>query len=216
VAIAVLALWLATEEGATWQRLALLGPLVALTYLLHFFAFVVLALAAFGREAQRLLSDKGQFRSALRRGLVVALPFVLPVAWLARDVLTAPESPAGSYTRARVWKEWIDVVGSLALAPMDGLGTGLNLTGGLVVALLVPMLATLLRPGSVRLRLAPTLVGPAIAVAAGVALAPSCLDGVAWVHVRLPFVLVLILIAGSRWEGLAPRSAPSSWRLSPS
>ena len=60
---------------------------------------------------------------------------------------------------------------------------------------------------AVRLRLAPSLTGPAIAVAVGVALAPSCLNGVAWVHIRLPFVLALILIAGSRWEGLGPRSA---------
>ena len=207
VAITVLALWLATEERPAWQRLLILGPMVALTYLLHFFAFSVLALAAFGRETQRLLSSKGRFREALGRGLMMSLPFALPLAWLVWDVLTAPASPAGNFTRAKVWKEWIDIFGSLALAPMDGLGTGVNATGSLVVALLVAGLVILLRPGAVRLRLAPSLVGPVIAVAVGVALAPSWLNGVAWVHIRLPFVLALILIASSRWEGLGPRPA---------
>lgn len=207
VAVAVLALWLATEERPTWQRLAILGPAVTLVYLFHFFAFVFLAFATFGREAQLLLVRTGPVRTSLRRGLTMSLAFVVPLAWLASSVLAEKASPAGNFTRGKVGYEWLDVFGSLAIARFDDLGTGVNLTGCLVTVALFAMLAILLRPGRVRLRLAPALMGPVIAVAIATVLAPSWLNGVAWVHVRLPFVLVLIVIAGSRWEGLRPRSA---------
>lgn len=59
-AIFVLALWLWSERLTVGQRLALLSPLIAGLYVLHLFAFVFLATAAFGRELQLLIERKGE------------------------------------------------------------------------------------------------------------------------------------------------------------
>ena len=47
--------------------------------------------------------------------------------------------------------------------------------------------------------------GPAIALAIAAVLAPSWLNGVALVSIRVPVVLVAVLIAGTSWRGLSVR-----------
>ncbi|MCU0855957.1 MAG: hypothetical protein MUF63_13890 [Rhodobacteraceae bacterium] len=55
-----LALWLVMEDGPRLRwRGAVFVPVAAALYLMHFFAFALLAIAVFGREVQRALEDGG-------------------------------------------------------------------------------------------------------------------------------------------------------------
>jgi hypothetical protein len=216
IAFLGLALWLGTEGRPSWQRLAVLVPAAAFIYVLHFFAFAFLAFAAFGREVQRLLEARGHRGAQLRQGSLMALPFLLPALWLLIDLATSPPSPSGSLTMMGGARDYVRLLLSITLGPVPAMGPSMTILGLLALAclalLLAFCLACLLFPDRLpkdwaRLSLAPVMIGPLVAVTVAAALAPTHLNGAMVTHVRLPFAVFVMLIAGSRWEGLSRRGA---------
>ena len=201
-----LALWLAME-GERWRRwrLAVFVPLAAMLYLMHLFALVILAVAVFGREAQRALTEEGPL---LRRGLricVAMVPFALPIAWLAFTILTGPDGPGSSRTEFGRLALRLVAFGSPLAAPNTAAFPVLDLLALLGLALLALCLSRIFSAEGPRLRLDPRVKGPAIALAVAAALAPSWINGVAMVHIRVPVLLVVLLLAGTAWQGLSAR-----------
>lgn len=202
-AIFGLTLWLWCEKFGVARRIAILAPVVFVLYLMHFFAFAILAVAAFGREIQRLLAAKQDWKAQLGPSLLLALPFVIPLGWLVFDIFTGPASPAGSYTSFGELFRRIEVFQS----PVDGvtqaLPVFLRLTG-FAILLLLGVLA-LQRVG--KLDIAPQMRGPLIALAAFALVMPMNLNGVAYVHIRFPFVIVALFFAATQWRNLPLRHA---------
>ncbi len=198
-----LALWLATEQRRLGLRLVLfLGYGFAL-YAMHFYAFASLALMACGREVQRLIeTPRGHRLRQFGRGLVMALPFAAPVGWLVWGIATGPASPAGSQTEFGAPFRRIEALMSPAMPSGPWLGWPTDLAARLALLFLAGCLLTLLRPGGPRLGLAPSMRGPLIALGLAALLAPLWLNGVAYSHIRLPFVVAVLLIAGTDWQGL--------------
>lgn len=205
--ILAMALWLWLEDRPLGLRVAILGPVAALLYIMHFFAFAAFAIMAFGREMQ-LLQEASQPRRQLGRGLIMALPFLGPLAWLLHDVLTGGESPAGHETGFGPLMSKLRFLNATFEVPLSQGSFLLNLSGLLGFVALVLCLMTLRRrAGGPRLRLAPTMKGPIIAVAIAALVSPTWLNGVALVHIRLPLVLMLLFLAATRWEGVSKAQA---------
>lgn len=209
-AIAALAAWIGTERRHTGIRLALFLPLAAALYLMHFFAFAALAIAAFGREVQRLAGAGPDWKRQLGRGLLMALPFLLPLVWMVLNTLSA-NSPAGSRTEfGNPWMR-LDVLVSAVSPSGPSFGTMAMTSGDILgvggLALVAICALTLLRRSGPRLRIEPRMVGPVVAVAAVALVAPTWLNGVALVHIRLPVVAILLFLAATRWQGLDRRAA---------
>lgn len=207
LAIAGLALWIGTEGRPPWQRLLLLVPLGSLVYLLHFFAFAFLAVAAFGREVQRLVEARGRRWQQLGEGALLALPFLPPSLWLLSDILFSPPSPVGNYSRFGGWLDLLVALRSVTVGPTVNTLPLPNVLGDVALVAVLALLAPLLLRRGPRLVLAPPMLGPVLALAAGVLLAPSFLNGVALVNIRFPFAFCVVLFAASRWEGLPRRAA---------
>jgi len=202
-----LAGWIAMRDRPVWQRLAAFIPAAFLLYLMHFFAFAALAFMAFGHEVQVLAGTGrgGRLRQAGRMGLL-SLPFLMPLVWQAAVTLGAP-GPAEGRTR---WPDLTERVWAL-LSPFTDLRYMLGSADLGVAALSAGMMAgaaaLLWRRRGARLRLAPAAIGPLAALAVAAALAPSWLNGVALVHLRLPVLVVALFLAGTRWVDLGRREA---------
>lgn len=201
-----LALWLAMEAGR-WRRwrAVVFVPVAAMLYLMHFFALVILAIAVFGREVQRALSQDG---SLVRRGLRLVLgmiPFGLPVVWLAVTILTGPDGPGSSRTEFGGLDHRLAAFGSPLRAPNTTGFPVLEVLAVLGLGLLALCLSRMFSTQGPQLRLHPRVKGPAIALAVAAALAPSWINGVALVHIRIPVLLVVLLLAGTAWQGLSTR-----------
>ncbi len=192
-----LALWIGTERWGNLPRMAAMMILATALFLMHFFGFAILAIAVFGREIQVLLSDGIPTASQLGRLAFRSVPFIVPVAWLTYGILTGPASPMPPLTH-------YGIPATAALGAMSPVYSHvlsapfLDITSALVAVILLVALVELLRRGGL-LRLDRRMVGPAIALGIAALAAPFSLNGVAWVQIRVPVVLVLILIAGSKW-----------------
>lgn len=195
------ALWVATGHWSSVRRLMIFLPLAAGLYLMHLFAFVALALLACGWELRELIGAKGDRGSQFVRRFPMAMPFVLPVAWM----LTHPISEQGSYTSlgslARRLEALISPVSASPLDEAPAMG-GLGQVG--LAVLFLCLVTVFLRSGP-RLVADRKIVVPFLMLLLAAALAPVWLNGVAFVHIRLPFVVLAVLIAGTSWHGLSAR-----------
>lgn len=201
-----LALWLWLEDRR-WRvhRMAVFVPLALMLYLMHLFAFAILAIAVFGRELQRGLSEG---RSLPRLGLLLAielLPFGIPVLWLALTLMSGQDTPGAS----RIGFGSPEVLFWAIVSPLAAPGNlgfsdfnALSLAG---FALLIACLSRMFFDRGTQLLLDPRMKGPVIALAVAAVLAPLCLNGVLFVHIRVPVVLVVLLIAGTSWRGMPVR-----------
>lgn len=207
-AVLGLALWIATERWRLGLRLALFLVCGAALYVMHFYAFASLGLMAFGREAQRVLeAPRGRRLRQFGSGLAMAVPFIVPVGWLVLSILSGPASPAGSQTEFGPWLDRGEALMSATLPLGPDLGWPTDLAARLALVFIAVCLMTLLRPSGARLRLAPVMRGPLVALTLAAVLAPSWLNGVAYSHIRLPFVVVVLAIAASDWQGLSRKQA---------
>ncbi|MEL6609128.1 MAG: hypothetical protein AAFO58_03595 [Pseudomonadota bacterium] len=194
--ILAFALYLHLEDRPLALRVAVFVPIAAILFIMHFFVFAILAVLALGREVQGVVETRRW------TGMAMAVPFLIPLAYLAWSIVGGPENPAGSYT------EWPSLRAILArfITPLYtwvwydahainpiALGT----TAALYLAFL-----TMLIPG-VGLRLAPRMRGPVLALLGVCLISPTWLQGVALIDIRFPFVLMLICIAGSQWAPLS-------------
>jgi len=205
-AIYAFALFLVTEQWKTHRRVLLFAPIAAVLFIMHFFAFAILGAMAFGREAQKLWEarDKG---AALGMGALTALPFLLPLVWLAFDMTTGPENPAGSYTSFGTLAERVQRLMSPLHAYPTDITAEMNGTALLILGGLYALLATLLLPLRGGLSLAPVMRGPVIVLLLLVFLAPDWLSGVALIGIRFAFVFLLVAIAARRPPELSPVAA---------
>jgi hypothetical protein len=186
LAVIVLAGWIYTAGWPRWRRAVLFCVPATLLYLFHLMAFVGYCVAVAGYEIA--VASKTGFRSwrsfatdAMAAGLqaapavVLALsvhvePLVGPVAtrYFAAGKGTAMASPVLFFA-----------------APTD------RIAGGVALLLLILGLLT------DRLRMAPIIWGPFLAVLAVAAVMPNMLHGIYGMDYRLPLMLALLLIAGA-------------------
>lgn len=198
-----LALWLVTERRPLPVRLALFLPFAAVLYLMHLFAFLALAFLAFGCELRKLLDAGQAWPRQLAAGAVMALPFALPVLWM----LAGSISEQGSRTEfggiGRRYEALISPVATLTLGEETAL-PGIGLLG---LLFLVACLLTIRARSGPRLVADRRMVMPFLVLLVASALAPHWLNGVALVQIRLPFITLAVLIAGTAWTELSPRLA---------
>lgn len=206
-AILGLTLWLWSERLPILQRLVILSPFVLLLYLMHFFAFAALAVATFGREVQRIIEARGDWKPTFARAILLAIPYLVPILWLVSDVLFGPESPAGNRTEFGSLQSRIMVFASISAGTYQGLTATLNITGWAIVVAAALLVLTLARPIFAKITVAPQMGGPLIALTIAALLSPAWLNGVAFVHVRFGFIVVALLFAATRWHDLSPAKA---------
>jgi hypothetical protein len=199
-----LALWLHLEER-TRLRFILFVPFAIAIYLLHFFAFAILTVAILGREVQLLLASAGSLRHRVALLILRMAPFAIPVLWLALLLVTSGPSEAPSRTSYGPFHLRIDSI----LSPLGGyvIEQRPEFWLGLAAWLfLFISFATILRRQGTRLVLSSKLYGPVFALAMAALLAPEWLNGVAFVHIRVPTVLFAVLLAGTTWVDLSGRN----------
>lgn len=201
-AIYGLALWLWLEDRPVLLRAAVFLPVAAALFLMHLLGFGILAVAALGREVQRVASACPAWRRQVQHGLVSGLPFALPLAWYLHQTLSRPPGPLGTHTdfgglqhrlRALLSIQWeTPLIEQPLLGPV----------ALIILIVLLLCFATLRRKGGARLKIAPVMKGPVTALLILSLLAPSWINGVALVHIRFPFVVVALALAATQWVDL--------------
>ncbi|MEM1374267.1 MAG: hypothetical protein AAGF78_07795 [Pseudomonadota bacterium] len=193
------ALYYALENHPTWRRFVLFAALTPVLFLMHFFAFAVLGAMAFGREMQKLI-EAHFARDVLRRGAVMAVPFLIPVAWLLYGMAAGPENPAGTHTDFGMLSERLYRLTTPLYTWATDLTAVFNLTGFAILIGLYALFATALFKVRWGLSVAGPMRGPVLVLLVVVFLAPDWLAGVALIDLRFPFVFVLVMIAASRFD----------------
>ena len=202
-AIVGLALWLRLQRSPVLVRLGVFFPFAAVLCLMHFFAFLVLAIAAFGREAQIVITARHGRGRALGVANLMALPFLFPIFGLLYLTLTGPASVAGSTTQFS-WIEFkADLLTAVFAATNADVMPAVNLVGIVGFLGLTLCLLTLFRRKGARLAFSPVMAGPVLAMAVATLLSPTWLNGVALVHIRLPYILLLLLLASTSWRDVS-------------
>ncbi|KIT17040.1 hypothetical protein [Jannaschia aquimarina] len=203
-----LALWLAMEEGrwARW-RMPFFILFAAALYIMHFFAFLILGIAAFGREVQRAANGSGPVKRRIGILLIEGIPFVLPIVVLIVSLVSAPESDASTRTEFGILSDRFRA----AMSPLVQVGetgfSSMTLISAAAIMVIVGCGLRVFAKGHNRLAVAPRMKGPIIALAVASLLAPTWLNGIALVHIRVPVVLIAVLFASTFWIDLRPRSA---------
>ncbi|MGB5869715.1 MAG: hypothetical protein WBH04_05925 [Albidovulum sp.] len=206
-AIFGLALWLHTERKSLGIRLAIFVPFGAVLFFMHLFGFMALAIAAFGRETQKLVNSGASWRQALLSSAAMALPFLLPLGWLIAVTLTGPENVAGSRTEfgplLKVVHAFVSPVTELFFLESFSFWA-LGIFG---FALFIVCFLTVFSKKGPRLVLDQRIKGPFIALLVAALLAPAWLNGVALVHIRLPVIVMALFFAGTGWKNISSRQA---------
>jgi hypothetical protein len=194
LAVIVFAGWIYTAGWPRWRRAVLFCVPTTLLYLFHLMAFAGYCLAVAGYEIA--VASRTGFRSwrsfmveAMAAGLQAAPAVVLALGVHVEPLIghvgthyymlgkgTAMASPVLFFT-----------------APAD------RIAGGLALLLLILGLLT------DRLRMAPVIWGPFLAVLAAAAVMPNVVHGIYGMDYRLPLMLALLLIGG---VGVTERMGP--------
>lgn len=202
-AIYGLALWIATERRPTAVRLLIFLPFAAVLYLMHLFAFMALALLAFARELQELIAAGSNWPRRLPERAAMAVPFLLPILWM----LSGPTGEQGTHTSFGGLDQRIEALRSPVSTRALDEAPFLTSFGHLGLAILILCLLTVFRRSGPRLVAHRQIVVPVLVLALAAAAAPMWLNGVAYVQIRLPFVVLAVLIAGTSWRGVSTRQA---------
>jgi hypothetical protein len=206
-AILGIALWIQSERWILAYRLAAFTVIALCLYVMHFFAFTTLAIAVLGRQVQIIFLQRHALSKIFFESICLALPFLVPVAWLFWGILYGEESLAGNRTSYGGVLERLLVIFTPFFSPFLEDGFLLIITGVVAGMLVLGSLLTLLtRRKGPRMVMAQPLVGPVLALLAASMLAPSWLNGVALVHIRTPLALLAVLIAGTVWIDARNRS----------
>ncbi len=203
-AIFALALWLALEARRNALRIAFFTPIALLLYFMHPLGFAVFMLTAFGRELQRVVASGRGWAKTLLRNAALALPFILPLAIAALQKTQSPENIFGDVTRYGSLSQRLDAVLS-PFSVITGDSPALQVSGYLTLYLFIALLILpRLRKGP-RLKVNEKLIGPLWVLLLASAIIPAFLNGVAYVHIRLPFIGLALFIVATSWAGLKPK-----------
>lgn len=200
-AIYAFALYLASEDWQLRWRFLVFLSIAPILFLMHFFAFAILAALAFGRELQKLIEHRD--RRALTHGLAMAIPFVLPVIWLLIETFTGPESPAGTYSDMGTLNHRLDRMITPLYAYANDLTQDLNMSGFVLLLVIYGILLTTLFKSSFQFAIAPKMRGPVLVLLSLVFLAPEWLSGVAFIGIRFGFAFLIVAIAATRAPALS-------------
>jgi len=200
-----IAFWFALDARPVWMRVIVFGVYSTILIFMHFFAFFIFAVAVFGRELQVLFSQPRGYRVAhLWRNIALALPFLLPLVSMMLQA-ASEENIDGDVTKYGGLITRFSAIFSLVkIVPFDETIAGQS---GLEIAVLLFLFSILLfvfRKNGLRLKVAEKMIGPLLAVLLTCILIPAWIDGVAYVHIRFPFVFVALLVAGTRWQNISP------------
>lgn len=198
-ALVALALWLGLERRSDVLRAAVFVPIAVVVFHMHLLAFMVLAIACFGREAQRARTARRPFKQIVKDFLISGFPFLLTGVVYLIVLTSRPAGELGSVTFFGSWQQRV----RLLLAPIWDHPVQehpeilfASLPGLLFLLICVVFL---FRNNGMRLVLAEKLKGPLIAILIATLLTPSNLNGVALVNIRFPFVVVALFFAGTVW-----------------
>lgn len=207
LALYALAAWIHFEGARPWLRAVLFIPVAFFIYQLHILGFIVLLVSAFGREVHRVFEAGRNWVQHLVRHCISALPFLPPLGLALWGAVTAEPNEYGNITRYGSLSDRIEVL----LSPIDAVSNdgsvALELFGALSLYVLIAAFLTLRKKTGPRLVLASRALGPILALAVLSLAVPSMLDGVAYVQIRFPFVMVVVAIAGTSWHGVTVRQA---------
>ena len=193
LSVLLFALWIAWRDRPQTYRLLIFAVLASGVYLAHVVAFGLLGLLVLTFEAGDLWRRRQQHQEAhLGRLATAALPFG-PGALHFLSVLATSQSAHGS---GMVFGTLGERVAVLLSPTVQFLGTGDLL---LFAVLMAVFLFGVCRRRWFRLH--PAMAPVLLVLAVAAAVAPVKLMGVWLIHFRLPFVLVVLLVAASRWEG---------------
>jgi hypothetical protein len=207
IALYALAAWIHQEETPPVRRAIFFVPAGVVLFELHNLGFVVFLACAFGREVHRLLQSGTDWRGHILRHCVSALPFLLPLGIALSDVVRTAPNEYGDLTRYGSLYDRLYMLTSPVDAVLHDESGALAVSGWLSLTALAVAFLTLRRKTGLRLVVASRAVGPIVALAVLCLAAPAVLDGVGLVHVRFPFVLCVVAIAGTAWREFEPRQA---------
>jgi hypothetical protein len=155
-----------------------------------------------GCELQRVFKAGKAWPKTFLVNIALALPFLIPTALLAYMIATAPPNPAAAPSVFGTFTDRLFVLIS-PLGESSGTGaTTLKPVGALVFGLLLLLFYFGKRRAVPHLHIARQMKGPLFAVLLLCLFIPASINGVDLVHIRFPFVLMIMLIAASRWQGL--------------
>ena len=191
--VLLFALWLAWRERMQAARLLLFAGLASGLYLAHVMAFGLLGLLVLGYEAGDLWRHRKDNAEARLRHLAKALVPFLPATLHFFALTASSQAGHGSGTEFGPLSLRIEAFLSPTDQSLGGADTVLCLvvTGVLAFGLLQRRW----------FRVQPGMVPVLLLLAVLAAVMPMKLMGVYLTHLRLPFILAVLLIAASRWEG---------------
>jgi len=197
LAVALFAVWLLTAGWPRWRRSTLCGTGLAIVFLFHAYAGITYCLLVCGDVLATAIRNRLKPRYTVVLDAAAASAQALPCLMLVAafgasgSFGTAPVTQYGELSRKAATlltpvmfpgPDWLFALMAITLL----LGAALFLTG--------------------RLRLAPALTGPALAIAVAAAAAPSVLLNAWATDMRLPIVFCIVVLAGA-----VPRRAPSPY-----
>lgn len=207
IALYATAAWIHYEGARPWFRAIVFVPVAFAIFELHILGFIVFLVSAFGREVHRLFAAGRQWSQHLLQHYISALPFLFPIGLVFWRTLTATPNAYGDITRYGSLQARFDILLSPFYAVSNDSSVSLEFFGRISLVLLVFAFLTLRKKSGLRLVLAPKALGPILALTVLSIAIPSVLDGVAFVHIRFPFVMVVVAIAGTSWHGADQRQA---------
>lgn len=199
-------LWLLTEDKNLRVRLLAFIPFTFVLYIMHFFAFAALAIAVIGREAQRISTTEKESRILfLRHSLASLVPFFLPALLIiTTQIINGPSEQGNLTTMMTPLQQYEAILSILSQyqAPANFKNFSLLLIFGAPFIILITTLKT-----SIKINIHPSMKGVLTALLVSACCAPFWLNGVAFVNIRLPFLIVALVISSTCWQGLNIRSS---------
>jgi hypothetical protein len=188
LALGLFAVWLLARGWPRWRRAALCGAGLAVVFLFHAYAGITYCLLVAGDVLACAARHRFKPVRVVLLDVVAASCQALPCL-----VLVAAFGASGSFGTAPV-TEFGELSRKAATLLTPVMFPGPN---WLFVALGLTLLIGALLFATRSVRLAPALVGPAVAIAVAAAAAPSVLLNAWATDMRLPIVLCVVVLAGA-------------------
>ena len=195
--------WLACENKSILWRVLAFIPVCLILYFMHVLGLLIFMVAVFGREIQRLIEAGQKWREVMVSNLPLAIPFLIPLAFIYFQML---EVPAGIYQAPTLFGGLYSRL-ELLTSPFSSVTSDQLPKFNIFSSFMIPIFYLVVAKTGMhgKLRLNRRMKGPLVALAVLTLLAPATLNGVAYVHIRFPFVFLGLLFASMNWERLTTR-----------